>query len=84
VSAAGDRRVVDSAVPPDVMIGGIPSYVFDKHTAVGKAAIHRFARENAAVRDAIAVFVPEYHARTASKKAGEPLQIGNGQTDRRF
>jgi hypothetical protein len=41
VSAAGDRRVVDSAVPPVVMIGDIPSYVFDKHTAAGKAAIHR-------------------------------------------
>jgi hypothetical protein len=27
VSAAGDRRVVDSAVPPDVMIDDIPSYV---------------------------------------------------------
>jgi hypothetical protein len=73
VSAAGDRRVVDSAVPPVVMIGDIPSYVFDKHTAAGKAAIHRFARENAAVRDALAAFVPEYRAE-GGNLGGRPIR----------
>jgi hypothetical protein len=69
VSAAGDRRVVDSAVPPVVMIGDVPSYVFDKHTAAGKAAIHRFARENASVRDGLAAFVPEYRALDVTRMA---------------
>ncbi len=79
VSAAG--RVIDTAVPPDV-IGDIPSYVFDKHTAAGKAAIHRFARENAAVRDAIAAFVPEYRALDAACMAA--FQIDAAPVSRRF
>ncbi len=65
-SAAGDRRVVEGAVPSVVMIGDIPSYVFDKHTAAGKAAIHRLARENPAVRDTLAAHVPEYRANVAA------------------
>jgi hypothetical protein len=49
---AGDRRV--------------PLYTFDKHTAIGKAAIHRLARESQAVRDAPAAFGQEYSARDAA------------------
>jgi hypothetical protein len=52
-SATGDHRIVDYPAPPVTLIGDVPSYVFDKHTAVGKAAIHRFARENHAVRDVL-------------------------------
>ncbi len=65
-SPAADHRVVEGAVPSVRMIGNIPSYVFDKHTAVGKAAIHRLARENPAVRDTLAAHVPEYRAQDAA------------------
>jgi hypothetical protein len=44
------------------MIGELPAYVLDKHTALGKAAIRRFARECSAVRKALAAHVPEYRA----------------------
>jgi hypothetical protein len=50
-------RVVDCAVPPVTMIGETPGYAFDKHTSIGKTAIHRLARKNKAVRDALAAFV---------------------------
>jgi hypothetical protein len=53
-TAAGDARVVDGVLPPVKMIGDIPGYALDKHTAIGKGAIHRPARENRAVREVLA------------------------------
>ncbi len=61
-TVATDARVVDGILPPVKMIGDIPGYALDKHTAVGKAAIHRLARENRAVREVLAAHVPEYRA----------------------
>ena len=63
-TAAGDAHVVDGVLPPVKMIGdsGVPAYALDKHTAIGKAAIHRLARENRAVREVLAAHVPEYRA----------------------
>jgi hypothetical protein len=81
-SAAGDHRVVDCSVPPVTMIGDIPSYVFDKHTAVGKAAIHRFARENHAVRDVLAAYVPEYRAKDVACMAA--FHVDAAPVSRRF
>lgn len=49
--------------PPDaILCNGIPSWVFDKHTRLGKAAIRRLLVESREVRDCIAEFVPEYKA----------------------
>jgi MgsA AAA+ ATPase C terminal len=59
---AGGRDVVDCPVPPATMIGEVPAYALDKHTALGKAAIQRFARECPAVREALAAHVPDYRA----------------------
>jgi hypothetical protein len=56
-SKSAPVRVVDCAVPPVTMIGETPGYAFDKHTSIGKAAIQRLARENEAVRSALAAFV---------------------------
>jgi hypothetical protein len=63
---AGGHHVVDCPIPPVTMIGEVPAYALDKHTALGKAAIHRFARECTAVRDALAAHVPEYRANDAA------------------
>jgi hypothetical protein len=63
---SGGHHVIDFPVPPTTMIGEVPAYAFDKHTAVGKAAIHRFARECPAVRNALAAHVPEYRANEAA------------------
>jgi MgsA AAA+ ATPase C terminal len=63
---AGGHHVVDCPIPPVTMIGEVPAYALDKHTALGKAAIHRFARECPAVRDALAAHVPEYRANDAA------------------
>jgi hypothetical protein len=81
-SAAGDHRVVDCPVPPATMIGDIPSYAFDKHTAVGKSAIHRFAHENHAVRDALAAYVPEYRAKDVACIAA--FHVDAAPVSRRF
>jgi hypothetical protein len=81
-SAAGDHRVVDCSVPPVTMIGDIPSFVFDKHTALGKAAIHRFARENHAVRDLLAAYVPEYRAKDVACIAA--FHVDAAPVSRRF
>jgi hypothetical protein len=63
---AGGHHVVDCPVPPVTLIGEVPAYALDKHTALGKAAIRRFARECPAVRNALAAHVPEYRANDAA------------------
>ena len=63
---AGGHHVVDCPTPPVRLIGELPAYALDKHTALGKAAIHRFARECPAVRGVLAAYVPEYRANDAA------------------
>ncbi|MCZ7891891.1 hypothetical protein O9X99_09415 [Agrobacterium salinitolerans] len=53
-------RVVTEALPPSVLCNGIPSWVFDKHTRLGKSAVRQLLKENREVRDCLAAFVPEY------------------------
>jgi hypothetical protein len=65
-SATTNPRVVECAVPRAPVIDGVPMYALDKHTSLGKAAIHRLARESEAVRDVVAAFVPEYRAKEAA------------------
>jgi hypothetical protein len=56
----------DCPVPSSPVVRGVPLYALDKHTAVGKTAIHQFARENRAVRDTLAEYVPDYRAPDAA------------------
>jgi hypothetical protein len=63
---AGGHQVVDCPIPPARLIGELPAYALDKHTGLGKAAIHRFARECSAVRDVLTTHVPEYRANDAA------------------
>jgi hypothetical protein len=88
-SASGDHRIVDCPVPPVTMIGEVPSYVFDKHTAVGKAAIHRFARENNAVCAVLTAFVPEHRTKrsvstTLRRPAGSAAVLGRRHSPQSF
>lgn len=39
-------KVASDRVPPTTLIGGLPSYTFDKHTSAGKRAITSFAGQN--------------------------------------
>jgi hypothetical protein len=82
VSATGDHRIVECSVPPFTTIADIPSFVFDMHTAVGKSAIHRFARENHAVRDVLAAYVPEHRAKDAACTAA--FHVDAAPVSRRF
>jgi hypothetical protein len=52
-----ESRIVTQPVPPAEYIRGVPLHAFDKHTAVGKSAISRFARENPKMRNALARWV---------------------------
>lgn len=65
-SADLEQRANFCLVPPVTIVGEIPTYAFDKHTAIGKAAIHRLARENEAVRAVLAEHVPEYRVQKAA------------------
>jgi hypothetical protein len=47
-------RVVDQWIPEAPMLGDVPTWALDKHTRAGKAAIGRFAVENAQVRKVLA------------------------------
>jgi hypothetical protein len=48
--------VVQCQVPEAPKVEGVPLYTFDKHTAIGKVAIHRLARESQPVRDVLRAF----------------------------
>ncbi|WP_320198280.1 hypothetical protein RMR16_010490 [Agrobacterium sp. rho-13.3] len=54
--------IIQNTLPPAVDCGGIPSWVFDKHTATGKSAFRILLQENRKIRDCIAAFVPEFRA----------------------
>jgi len=54
--------IVEETAPPSVLCNGIPSWVFDKHTRIGKLAIRQLLRENRNVRERIGDFVPEFRA----------------------
>ncbi len=58
--------VVEVSPPPSPVVDGIPLYAFDKHTRIGKRAIHLFARSNDAVRSCLEDYVPEYRAQEAA------------------
>jgi hypothetical protein len=62
----GHPAVVDCPVPPSPAIRGVPLYALDMHTAIGKTAIHQFARENQAVRETLAEYVPEFRTQDAA------------------
>jgi hypothetical protein len=81
-TAGGNTGLVQCRVPPATMIGEIPAYTFDKHTSAGKAAIHRFARENLPVRDVLAAYVPEYRAKDAACMAA--FHVDAAPVSRRF
>ena len=81
-SAAANRQVVEGILPPVKIIGDIPGYAFDKHTAIGKAAIHRLARENRAVREVLAAHVPEYRANAVACMAA--FHVDAAPVSRRF
>jgi hypothetical protein len=71
IAASGTAKphVVECPVPAAPVVGGVPLYTFDKHTAIGKDAIHRLARESEAVRGVLAAFVPEYRAKDVASIA---------------
>lgn len=58
--------LVDVPVPPAPQVSSVPLYALDKHTRLGKQAIHLFARENAPVRTCLEEFVPEHRHREAA------------------
>jgi hypothetical protein len=62
----GHPPVVDCSMPASPVVRGVPLYALDMHTAIGKTAIHQFARENQAVRQTLAEYVPEYRAQDAA------------------
>ena len=59
-------KEIECEVPPVVMIGDVPSYALDKHTSAGKTAIKRLVRENQAIREVLANYVPEHRADKAA------------------
>jgi hypothetical protein len=52
--------VVEDELPTPEFVEGIPLYTWDKHTAAGKSAIRRFARENRPVATALGRWVPNH------------------------
>ncbi|MBP2161640.1 MULTISPECIES: hypothetical protein [Asticcacaulis] len=57
------------AVPDAQFTSGVPSYAFDKHTRIGKAAIGRLARDNSLVRDCLEQYVADYRGLEAAAMA---------------
>lgn len=57
--AENDRNtgIEEACFPSTEWIGRLPTYVFDKHTSVGKRALRRFAHENSAVAAELDTYV---------------------------
>jgi hypothetical protein len=52
--------------PNSPLLGDVPAYAYDKHTSLGKRAIHVLAKTNAAVRTTLEMWVPDYRALEAA------------------
>src|SRR5258708_5342676 len=59
----------DCPVPASPVVGDVPLYALDMHTRLGREAIWRFARENDAVRESLALYVPQKRWRDAVNNA---------------
>lgn len=55
-------EIVEEQLPVSILCDGVPSWVFDKHTRLGKAAIRVLLAENQDLRSCIGDYVPEYRA----------------------
>lgn len=67
VAANGtEPAIVDCGVPSAPIIAGVPLYAFDKHTAIGKTAIHRLATESRAVKQILLICVHESRRRNVA------------------
>jgi hypothetical protein len=53
-----EAAVAEDELPVSEFVRGVPLYIFDKHTAVGRHAIKRFSRENDKVASALQAWVP--------------------------
>ena len=57
------------ALPPAAACHGVPAWVWDKHTRLGKAAMRRFIREVPAVDAVLARYVPDFRAQAVMEMA---------------
>jgi hypothetical protein len=53
-----EATVVEEDLPVSEFVNGVPLHTWDKHTAAGKQAIGRFARENETVASALQAWAP--------------------------
>lgn len=56
--SGAESMVLEDELPVSEVVSGVPLYIWDKHTAGGKQAIGRFARENEAVASALQSWAP--------------------------
>jgi hypothetical protein len=61
----GEFSVVRDMLPEADFVGGVPLHTFDKHTALGKAAIATFSRENRQVAAVLEEWVPDASRRSS-------------------
>lgn len=59
---SANSQVFDELMPPAVICGGLPSWVFDKHTRIGKSAVAQLLKVNTNLRNCLAEYVPEFRA----------------------
>jgi hypothetical protein len=57
---------VQCAVPAAPIVDGAPLYAFDKHTSIGKTAIHRWAHDCMPLRSVLDAFVEEPKKRSVA------------------
>ena len=68
LAADADRHkhVVDQPVPASPVVDGVPLYVLDMHTRIGRRAIELFTKENDAVSSCFDQHVPARSRREAA------------------
>jgi hypothetical protein len=66
VSRGFKPAIAECQMPEAAAVDGVPLYTFDKHTAIGRRAIRRLARESQPVRDALSSVPPSYAREIAS------------------
>lgn len=65
----GSVETINQQLPPSPEVAGIPLYTFDKHTSVGKRAIHQFILQNGAIDACLSRYVADHQAQAVAQMA---------------
>jgi len=65
----GTVETVNQKLPPSPEVAGLPLYMFDKHTSIGKRAVRQLILQNGAIDACLSRYVADHQAQAVAQMA---------------